>query len=296
VKEHYLLKDMQTIRICSGQKTDKIAIDGAMHKSSYTLATGANDDVQGGGGSDTIFGGKGHDNLLGGGGDDLIVGGPGGDHIDAGAGDNPDQIHPHKSDQNPTTVTSFRLIDASTDEAIGTLADGGVLNLASLPRKMNIQAIVSAGGNSGSVRFTYDGVDILPVENVAPFSLAGDDNGDFKNWTPRLGTHTLRAIPYAGKDLAGAEGTEKVITFTVVNDPGATPQGIPDDNSTDNNTVDQKNAPTAAITVMDASVAAGMAVHVNALHSTLKIGDPLSARYEWNFGDDGSKYNTLAGC
>ncbi len=37
------------------------------------------------------------------------------------------------------------------------------------------------------------------------------------------------------------------------------------------------------------------AVHVHGLEATLAAGSPLTARYEWDFGDPGSRFNTLAG-
>ena len=36
-------------------------------------------------------------------------------------------------------------------------------------------------------------------------------------------------------------------------------------------------------------------VHVNGLRFPLAVGTPLTARYDWDFGDSGSKYNTLTG-
>ena len=36
---------------------------------------------------------------------------------------------------------------------------------------------------------------------------------------------------------------------------------------------------------MDTSVSLGHAVHVNGLKSTLKTGDVLGAKFEWDFGD-----------
>src|SRR5439155_15012251 len=63
---------------------------------------------------------------------------------------------------------------------------------------------------------------------------------------------------------------------------------------TDTNTNDAL-APTAVIDLMDASVPAGQAVHVNALKSTLKSGEWLGAKVEWDFGDSAGKYNTLTG-
>jgi hypothetical protein len=40
---------------------------------------------------------------------------------------------------------------------------------------------------------------------------------------------------------------------------------------------------------------AGLSVHVNALSSKLGAGTVLNATYSWNFGDNGSAYNTLVG-
>lgn len=56
------------------------------------------------------------------------------------------------------------------------------------------------------------------------------------------------------------------------------------------------STPSAVISVVGStSVPAGHAIHVNGLSSSLNAGSPLTARYDWNFGDSGSKYNTLVG-
>ena len=36
-------------------------------------------------------------------------------------------------------------------------------------------------------------------------------------------------------------------------------------------------------------------VHAHGLTSDLRVGTPISARYEWNFGDPDGAYNTLVG-
>ena len=36
-------------------------------------------------------------------------------------------------------------------------------------------------------------------------------------------------------------------------------------------------------------------MHVHALSSTLNGGSPVTARYEWDFGDSAGKYNKLVG-
>lgn len=54
-------------------------------------------------------------------------------------------------------------------------------------------------------------------------------------------------------------------------------------------------APTPVISVLGASGQAGHSVFVNALSSTLGAGTPLTAKYQWDFGDPGSRFNQLPG-
>jgi len=53
--------------------------------------------------------------------------------------------------------------------------------------------------------------------------------------------------------------------------------------------------PNAVIAVQTSNIPAGNAIHVHALSSSLNGGSQTTARYEWDFGDPGSKYNTLVG-
>ncbi len=119
-------------------------------------------------------------------------------------------------------VTGALLINADTDLMIGALGPEQTLDLASFAtRRLNIQITTSDG--TGSVRMTYDGVS--KVENFAPFSLAGDTNGDFAAWTPGVGSHTLVVTPFAGSGATGAAGTPVTIRLNIVdsNPPGSSP-------------------------------------------------------------------------
>ena len=62
---------------------------------------------------------------------------------------------------------------------------------------------------------------------------------------------------------------------------------VPSDNS--------GKSPNARIDASDTNIVAGDAVFVQGLNSTLNAGSPITARYEWDFGDSGSKYNALVG-
>lgn len=53
--------------------------------------------------------------------------------------------------------------------------------------------------------------------------------------------------------------------------------------------------PDPVITLLGAQDAGPHTVFVHALDSNLGVGTPLTARYQWNFGDTGSKYNDLVG-
>jgi hypothetical protein len=54
-------------------------------------------------------------------------------------------------------------------------------------------------------------------------------------------------------------------------------------------------APVPVLTLMQARVTAGTSVHAHATDTVLNSGSPVTARYEWDFGDPNSKYNNLVG-
>ncbi|CAN5224881.1 hypothetical protein BH20BAC1_BH20BAC1_21630 [soil metagenome] len=69
----------------------------------------------------------------------------------------------------------------------------------------------------GSVVFFLDGKKVR-TENGGPYALAGDNpSGDYHEWTPSLGYHTLTATPYSKSFGKGTEGISLTIHFTVVN-------------------------------------------------------------------------------
>jgi PKD repeat protein len=55
------------------------------------------------------------------------------------------------------------------------------------------------------------------------------------------------------------------------------------------------SAPQPVIDILTQTVYAGTSIQFNGNQSKLGAGDPLSALYQWNFGDSSGKYNTLMG-
>ncbi len=119
--------------------------------------------------------------------------------------------------QVPVTpsVTGLRLMNADTDQPIQLITSGMTITLANLPtRRLNVRAETSPA-TVGSVRFALDDNSNYRTETSAPYALAGDDAGDYRPWTPTVGTHTLKATPYTGAGASGTAGKSLTVTFTV---------------------------------------------------------------------------------
>ncbi len=120
---------------------------------------------------------------------------------------------------NADEVTSFTLVNASSNADIQTLNDGDTVNLYYTGLSLNIRANTSPS-TVGSVKFGYDGNNNYSVESVAPYAMEGDNSGDYNSWTPTLGSHTVTGTPYTEASAGGTAGTSKTVSFTVINDDG----------------------------------------------------------------------------
>jgi CubicO group peptidase (beta-lactamase class C family) len=115
---------------------------------------------------------------------------------------------------NQPGLAGLTLMNSDTDKPIGPLTDGMTIDLASLPtRRLNIRA--DPTGTVASVRFGLDANSSYRLEKTAPYSLAGDNNGDFNPWTPTAGTHTVTATPYPDSQAAGTAGPRVQVRLTV---------------------------------------------------------------------------------
>ncbi|HTV22445.1 MAG TPA: hypothetical protein VMG12_27340 [Polyangiaceae bacterium] len=115
---------------------------------------------------------------------------------------------------NSVAVVSFTLIDADTDQPLFEITDGTVLNLDALPPNLNVRAD-TVPPQVGSVGYEYQG-DIGRTENIAPYSLGGDDGtGDFAAMDLELGEHVVTATAYEGQNGSGVRGGSTTVRFTV---------------------------------------------------------------------------------
>ena len=111
-------------------------------------------------------------------------------------------------------ISNLTLINTTTQQSIRTFTTGSTINLAVDGSALNVRADVT--GTVGSIAFIIDGA-LFNTENIAPYALAGDNTGVYKKWTPTVGSHTLRVIPYQSKDRTGSIGAAVDVAFSVTN-------------------------------------------------------------------------------
>jgi hypothetical protein len=114
------------------------------------------------------------------------------------------------------TTGDFTLINVVTDQPIGPLDDGDVVDLATLPAgKFTVRANMEGPGVE-SVRFGFDGQSNYNTENIPPYALAGDINGNYFGLSLAPGAYTISATPYSQNNAVGTAGTTKTITITII--------------------------------------------------------------------------------
>lgn len=123
-------------------------------------------------------------------------------------------------------VTELALIDVSSNQKMGTLNDGDVLDINSLSGGANVQALVT--GAVGSVVFEWNGAP-FKTESVAPYAFCGDASGFFGKCTElaAVGSYTIKATPYSMGQGMGTAGTSIFVSFTITDSPVPTLPPVP---------------------------------------------------------------------
>ena len=122
------------------------------------------------------------------------------------------------------SLSSFTLVDAQTNQDIMKLVDGSEVDLAVHPSNFfNIRADVDNA--TASVRFDWNGQFNFRTESAAPYTLFGDDNGDYNGMSLNLGLNSLSGTPFSGAGASGNAGAALNISFTVINSSNTGPSG-----------------------------------------------------------------------
>ena len=118
------------------------------------------------------------------------------------------------------SIESFALINSGSDLDILTLTNGLQISQAQVQGiSLNIRAN-AVPSVVGSVFLTLSGpVNASTTENVAPYALFGDTNGNYKGRTLPIGNYTMTATAYSGTNRGGIAGTTSSIQFSIVAAP-----------------------------------------------------------------------------
>ncbi len=130
-------------------------------------------------------------------------------------------------DTSPPPPFTVSMMSADSDQPLqgfAPLTDGAVIALSSLPTpRLNLRADVSA---VGSVRFTWSGAENGTLtENVAPYAMKGDTNGDYRAWVPTPGTYAVTIATFSAAAGGGNLLQTRTIGFTIT-DPQPLDGGI----------------------------------------------------------------------
>jgi hypothetical protein len=73
-----------------------------------------------------------------------------------------------------------------------------------------------ARADVSSVVFKSEGAEDVHIENVPPFVIGGDTNGDYYRWLPSVGSHVLFVTPYSEVEGNGIAGFSIIVSYTVI--------------------------------------------------------------------------------
>ncbi len=116
----------------------------------------------------------------------------------------------------PAQTISFTLINADSDSDIATITSGKRFVLSALPTtNLSIRANIDPEV-VGSVFMEITGpINDTIVEEELPYSIFGNNSGDYAGRSLPIGNYTIKAIPYSGIGQSGVEGLDLIIDFTI---------------------------------------------------------------------------------
>ena len=114
-------------------------------------------------------------------------------------------------------IASFTLINAETNEEIGPLNEGDIIDLNDY-EGINSFSIVANSGVIEIESVVFDFNDQIPfrTENYAPYALNGDSNGNYRDFAFPLGVNTITATPFSENGGQGEAGIPLTISFEVI--------------------------------------------------------------------------------
>ncbi|MEH0154333.1 T9SS type A sorting domain-containing protein [Limibacter armeniacum] len=126
--------------------------------------------------------------------------------------------------QSQSSDITLQLVRSDTDTETGALTNGATLNQGDFPGNTFSIRAVAESLNPGSVQLIYDG-NASPFENISPYALFGDSNGNYNGESLSLGSHMITAKAFSGINGSGTLLGETTVQFSVVKDDTPPPNG-----------------------------------------------------------------------
>lgn len=114
---------------------------------------------------------------------------------------------------NPAAIVSFDVVDPAGN-VLMTLQEGDRINASDPAFKSFTIRANTYPETVNNVKFYVNGRHVR-TENVAPYSLSGDNNGSYFPWNPKSGNYTLKAVPFIKPAKQEYAGTALQLGFEV---------------------------------------------------------------------------------
>lgn len=153
--------------------------------------------------------------------------------------------------QDDIQVTDVILVNAEDDTELLSLVDSGEIDLDALGAmsdQVNILAVVEPA-EVGSVGFDLNGE--VVIENIAPYVLFGDEDGDYTPGSLPPEDYTLTVTPYPEGQAGGEAGEALTVEFTILGDT-AEPTEQPEESTPEATTDPTEEAMVTGFTLIDA--------------------------------------------
>lgn len=165
---------------------------------------------------------------------------------------NDDAASPPPVDPPPSTSgdLTFYLVDTNTDEVLYELSDGTAIPASVAGASVSIVAAVADGLGAESASISAFGE--TRVENVAPYALFGDVNGDYNSGNFSLvngESYEVSASAYSGNGASGSLVASDSIVFQVGGTTPADPLGLSVSPASQNLSEGDSQNPTFSYTV-----------------------------------------------
>lgn len=143
-----------------------------------------------------------------------------------------DDDHPTSPIQNVLATTALTLVNAETDQDIMAIEDNMTIDIAEVGSSLSVRADTTAIPEAKSVKFGLNDTANYRVENLWPFTLNADSNGNYQPWSYEVGkTYTVTATPYPKTRATGTPGTALTRTFTIIDSDAPVSNGRSSDST-----------------------------------------------------------------